>query len=78
MAQPMKKEDIQKQINMEKIEYYMVHVVGKQSPTKLHSNQLSAELEAERLAKSERREVFVFKAITKFDLMDVIKTDLTK
>lgn len=78
MAQPMEKEDIQKQISMEKIEYYMVHVVGKQSPTKLHSNQLSAELEAERLAKSERREVFVFKAITKFDLMDVIKTDLTK
>ena len=78
MAQAMEKEDIQKQINMEKIEYYMVHVVGKQSPIKLHSNQLSAELEAERLAKLERREVFVYKAISKFELKDVIKIDLTK
>ena len=40
--------------------------------------QLSAELEAERLAKSERREVFVFKAISKFELKDVVKIDLTK
>jgi hypothetical protein len=63
---------------MEKIEYYMVHVVGKQSPIKLHSNQLSAELEAERLARSEKREVFVFKAISKFELKDVVKIDLTK
>jgi hypothetical protein len=63
---------------MENIEYYMVHVVGKQSPIKLHSNQLSAELEAERLAKSERREVIVFKAISKFELKDVIRIDLTK
>ena len=63
---------------MEYTDYYMVHVVGKQSPIKLHSNQLSAELEAERLAKSERREVFVFKAISKFELKDVVKIDLTK
>jgi hypothetical protein len=78
MAQAMEKEDMQKQIIIKHTEYYMVQVVGKQSPIKLHSNQLSAELEAERLAKLERREVFVFKAITKFDLVDVIKTDLIK
>ena len=63
---------------MEYTDYYMVHVVGKQSPIKLHSNQLSAELEAEKLAKQERKTTFVFKAITKFELTDVIKTDLTK
>jgi hypothetical protein len=62
---------------MESIEYYMVHVVGKPVPIKLHSNQLSAELEAERIARAEKKEVFVFKAITKFELKDVIKTDLT-
>jgi|688.fasta_scaffold1215607_2 hypothetical protein len=78
MAQTMEKEDIQRQISMQHTDYYMVHVVGKQSPIKLHSNQLSAELEAERLAKSERREVFVFKAISKFELKDVVKIDLTK
>ena len=63
---------------MEKIDYYMVHVVGKPGPIKLHSNQLSAELEAERLAKQEKKTTFVFKAIKKFDMTDVIKTDLTK
>jgi hypothetical protein len=78
MAQAMEKEDIQQQISMQYTDYYMVHVVGKQNPIKLHSNQLSAELEAERLAKLERREVFVYKAISKFELKDVIKIDLTK
>ena len=77
MAQAMKKEDIQQQISMQHTDYYMVYVVGKQSPIKLHSNQLSAELEAERLARSEKREVFVFKAISKFELKDVVKIDLT-
>lgn len=63
---------------MEHIDYYMVYVVGTQCPINLHSKQLSAELEAERLARKEKKEVFVFKAISKFELKDVIKIDLTK
>ncbi len=61
---------------MEK-EIYMVHVVGKESPTRFHNNQSEAEIEAIRLAKKEREIVFVLKAISKFELNDVVKTDLT-
>jgi hypothetical protein len=63
---------------MENEEYYIVFVVGKQSPTHFHDTLELAEKEAIRLAKKEREITFVFKAVSKFELNDVIKTDLTK
>lgn len=62
---------------MENKEYYIVFVVGKQSPTHFHDTKELAEAEAIRLAKKEREITFVFKAVSKFELNDVIKTDLT-
>lgn len=62
---------------MEKKEFYTVYVVGKQSPTHFHDTQELAEAEAIRLTKKERAIVFVFKAVSKFELNEVIKTDLT-
>lgn len=59
---------------MEKI--YMVYVQGKHSPIRFHNNQESAEQEAIRLAKKERLITFVFEAVSKFELNDVIRTDL--
>ncbi len=63
--------------SMENKEYYIVFVVGKQSPTHFHDTKELAEAEAIRLAKKEREITFVFKAVSKFELNDVIKTDLT-
>ena len=63
---------------MENKEYYIVFVVGKQSPTHFHDTLGLAEVEAIRLAKKEKEITFVFKAVSKFELNDVIKTDLTK
>ncbi len=62
--------------SMENKEYYIVFVVGKQSPTHFHDTKELAEAEAIRLAKKEREITFVFKAVSKFELNDVIKTDL--
>lgn len=62
---------------MENKEYYMVFVVGRQSPTHFHDTKELAEAEAVRLTKKERATVFVLKAVSKFELNDVIKTDLT-
>ena len=59
-----------------KTETYMVHVVGKPGPVKLHGNLLSAELEAERLAKKEKTTVYVFKAVSVFELTQITKTCL--
>ena len=58
-------------------DFYMVFVVGKQSPTHFHETLQLAETEAIRLAKKEKEIVFVLKAISKFELNNVVKTDLT-
>ena len=63
---------------MENKEYYIVYVLNKQSPTTFHDDLASAEREAIRLAEKEREVTFAFKAVSKFELNDVIKTDLTK
>lgn len=58
-------------------EFYIVYVEGKPGPTKFHNTKEQAELEAIRLAKKERTTTFVFIAISRFELNDVIKHDLT-
>lgn len=58
-------------------EYYMVYVTHRPSPTTFHDTKELAELEAIRLAKKEKEVTFVFKAVSKFEINDVIKTDLT-
>jgi hypothetical protein len=57
---------------------YIVYVVGKTTPTTFHDTLGLAELEAKRLVKKEKTETFVFKAVLKFELTEVTKTDLTK
>jgi hypothetical protein len=70
----LKSKEIKEEVKMEKI--YIVYVVGKESPTRFHNSESEAEQEAVRLAKKERLTTFVFEAISKFELNDVIKTDL--
>jgi hypothetical protein len=70
----LKSKEIKEEVKMEKI--YIVYVVGKESPTRFHNSQSDAEQEAIRLAKKERLTTFVFEAISKFELNDVIRTDL--
>lgn len=55
---------------------YIVYVEGKQTPTRFHDDQALAEQEAIRLAKKERLTTFVFEAVSKFELNDVVRTDL--
>ena len=55
---------------------YTVYVVGKNTPTKFHDTKESAELEATRLIQKEKTETLVFKAVSKFELTEVTKTDL--
>jgi len=67
-------EEIKEEVKMEKI--FIVYVVGKESPSTFHNSQSQAEQEAVRLAKKERLTTFVFEAISKFELNDVIRIDL--
>lgn len=62
---------------MDKKEYYVVYVLGKNSPTRFHESLELAEREATRLAREEKQTVYVFKAVSIFELSDVVKTDLT-
>lgn len=56
---------------------YMVHIIGsKNSPTTFHDTQQIAELEAIRLTKKELSTSLVLRAVSKFELNDVKKTDL--
>ena len=60
----------------DKEEYFMVYVVGKNSPTQLHNEIETAESEAIRLTQKERTTTFVLKAVSKFELNEVKKTIL--
>lgn len=50
---------------------FALMVVGKQNPSVLHETFKDAELEAIRLAKSERRDVYILKVVAKAELNDI-------
>jgi hypothetical protein len=55
---------------------FAVMVEGKQTPSKVHSNFDEAQMEATRLAKLERKTVFILKAVAKVEMVDVKITHL--
>jgi hypothetical protein len=55
---------------------FAVMVEGKQTPSKIHSNFDEAQMEATRLAKLERKTVFILKAVAKVEMVDVKITHL--
>ena len=59
-----------------KEEIFAVMVEGRQTPSKMYSEQCDAENEAKRLALKERLTTYTVKAVSKFSLNDVIKTIL--
>jgi hypothetical protein len=54
-----------------KEEKFALMVEGKQSPSKTHNSFDEAETEAIRLARQEKRDVYIFKLIAKAELADV-------
>ena len=59
-----------------KQEIFAVMVEGRQTPSKMYSEQCDAENEAKRLALKERLTTYTVKAVSKFSLNDVVKTIL--
>jgi hypothetical protein len=52
-------------------EQFAVMVEGKQTPSKLYEDYESATSEATRLARQERRDVYVLKVVAKAEISDV-------
>lgn len=52
-------------------EQYAVMVEGKQGPSKLHNSLEEATMEATRLAKITRQDVYVLKVVAKAEISDV-------
>lgn len=50
---------------------FAVMVEGKQTPSKLYGNSLEAESEAIRLARQERKDVYILKVVGKAEVADV-------
>lgn len=50
---------------------FAVMVEGKQTPSKLYSSSLEAEAEAIRLARQERKDVYILKIVGKAEMTDV-------
>jgi hypothetical protein len=50
---------------------FAVMVEGKQTPSKIHRSFEEAEMEATRLAKLERKTVYILKAVAKVEMVDV-------
>jgi hypothetical protein len=50
---------------------FAVMVEGKQTPSKIHKSFEEAEMEATRLAKLERKTVYILKAVAKVEMVDV-------
>jgi hypothetical protein len=65
-----------KNSDTKKEEIFAVMVEGRQTPSKMYSEQCDAENEAKRLALKERLTTYTVKAVSKFSLNDVIKTIL--
>lgn len=65
-----------KNSDTKKEEIFAVMVEGRQTPSKIYSEQCDAENEAKRLALKERLTTYTVKAVSKFSLNDVIKTIL--
>jgi hypothetical protein len=56
--------------------FYMVYVEGKNMPFKRWETQAEAEVESERLCEKERAKTFVLESICKFELRNIVKTNL--
>lgn len=54
----------------------MVYVEGKNMPFKRWETLAEAEAEAERLCEKERAKAFVLESICKFELRNIVKTNL--
>lgn len=65
-----------KDSDTKKEEIFAVMVEGRQTPSKMYSEQCDAENEAKRLALKERLTTYTVKAVSKFSLNEVIKTIL--
>jgi hypothetical protein len=61
---------------MKEQEYFAVMVEGRQTPSRLYTALSDAETEAIRLAQKERLTTYVLKAVAKYELNEVIKTQL--
>jgi hypothetical protein len=61
---------------MEEKQNFAVMVEGRQTPTRLYDNFSDAEREAIRLAQKERQTTYVLKAVAKYELNDIKKTEL--
>jgi hypothetical protein len=57
-------------------EQFAVMVEGKQTPSKLYEDYESATSEAIRLARQERKDVYVLKVVAKAEISDVKLTKL--
>lgn len=55
---------------------FAIMVEGKSSPSKLHDDYNSAEIEATRLAQLERRSVYILETVSVVELNDVKITKL--
>lgn len=55
----------------------MVYVEGASTPSKKYEALSEAEREAERLCSKENKKAFVLKSVLKFELQNVVRTDLT-
>jgi hypothetical protein len=56
---------------MEQSNMFAVMVEGKQTPSKLYGSSLEAESEAMRLARQERKDVYILKIVGKAEMTDV-------
>lgn len=53
---------------------FAIMVEGKQSPSRIHNSFMEAKSEAIRLARQEKRDVYILKLIAKAELADVTIT----
>ncbi len=56
---------------MDSSNVFAVMVEGKQTPSKLYNSSLEAETEAIRLARQERKDVYILKIVGKAEMTDV-------
>ncbi len=57
--------------------FYMVYVEGASTPSRKYEALSEAEKEAERLCVKENKKAFVLRSAIKFELKNVVRTDLS-
>jgi hypothetical protein len=57
--------------------FYMVWVENMGTPFKRYESLTDAEAEAERLCEKEKKKTFVLKAFVKYELKNIVKTNLS-